>query len=128
MTLLEPAVALRWGTAVLLLLSLVRLRQAGGSLVRGREALVIWTLVALLHAGITPAGGAWAATLSEAEAGLWLALPLAFATALAWAASGAAAARPAPFRASPLRCGPPARYFLRAIYPEILSPRPPPGV
>jgi hypothetical protein len=47
----EPAIALRWAAAVVLLLALVALRRRGVSLLWGRRALVFWMLVLLLHAG-----------------------------------------------------------------------------
>ena len=47
--LFEPAVALRWGIGLLLIGLLVGLRRVGVPLFRGRRALVVWLLVALLH-------------------------------------------------------------------------------
>jgi hypothetical protein len=47
----EPAIALRWAAAVVLLLALAALRRRGVSLLWGRRALVFWMLVLLLHAG-----------------------------------------------------------------------------
>jgi hypothetical protein len=45
----DPGVAFRWVIGGLLAGSLVAFRRMGISLVRGRRALVIWVLVALLH-------------------------------------------------------------------------------
>lgn len=50
----DPAVLARWGAAALLLAGLEALRRTGASLFRGRRAVGIWLLVALLHA---PAAG-----------------------------------------------------------------------
>jgi hypothetical protein len=47
--LLDPAVALRWGGAALLVMGLAVLSRRGTPLFRGRRAVVVWTLVALLH-------------------------------------------------------------------------------
>lgn len=49
-SLLDPAIAGEWVVGLLLLLGLVRLRRAGLSLMRGRAALVLWLLLAVLHA------------------------------------------------------------------------------
>ena len=50
----DPAVLARWGAAALLLAALEALRRTGASLFRGRRAVGIWLLAALLHA---PAAG-----------------------------------------------------------------------
>jgi hypothetical protein len=47
---LDPAVAVEWVTGLALLLGLVRLHRLGLSVVRGRNALILWLLVLLLHA------------------------------------------------------------------------------
>ena len=47
----EPAVALRWLAALVLMVALLALRRRGVSLLWGRRALVFWLLVLLLHAG-----------------------------------------------------------------------------
>ncbi len=47
--LLEPATALRWIAALLILTGFLALRRVGRPLVSGRRALVLWLLVALLH-------------------------------------------------------------------------------
>jgi hypothetical protein len=49
--LLEPAVALRWVFGLMLLGALWALRRGGVPLLWGRRALVVWVLVAVLHAG-----------------------------------------------------------------------------
>jgi hypothetical protein len=54
--LLDPAVALRWGLSAVLLVVLTGLRRAGVPFFRGRRALVVWVLVALLHWSAVPAG------------------------------------------------------------------------
>ncbi len=76
LTLLDPVIALRWGAAAALVLGLVRLQRAGVPLLSGRKALVVWSLVALLHATMVPGIGGLTATLAEADAGLWLVLSL----------------------------------------------------
>ena len=48
--LLDPAVALRWAGAVLIVSALVILRRFGVPLLHGRRAFSVWLLVALLHA------------------------------------------------------------------------------
>jgi hypothetical protein len=53
--LLDPAVATRWGVAVLLVGALAALRRAGVPMLWGRRALVVWVLVALLHWTASPA-------------------------------------------------------------------------
>jgi hypothetical protein len=47
----EPLVALRWIGSALLVAALVVLRRRRGAVYRGRQALVVWTLVALVHVG-----------------------------------------------------------------------------
>ena len=49
--LLDPLTATKWTAAVALLGGLVTLRVSGVSLLRGRQALIVWTLVALVHSG-----------------------------------------------------------------------------
>jgi hypothetical protein len=61
--LFDPEIALRWSGALFLLVALVALHRAGVSLVKGRRALVVWLLVALLHWSAGP-------TRSDAAAGL----------------------------------------------------------
>ncbi len=51
-TLFEPLIAVRWGTAVLLLAGFVRLQRAGVSVIWGHKALILWLLVLLCHAGM----------------------------------------------------------------------------
>lgn len=46
---LEPTIALRWLGALVLLVALLWLRRAPGSLLWGRKAVVFWLLVLLLH-------------------------------------------------------------------------------
>ncbi len=125
LTLLDPAVALRWGVAAALAFGLVRMRRAGVPLLAGRRALIVWTLVALLHASMAPGAGAVAATLAETDAGLWLALSLSTLVALFGTAAGASLSRPP--------CGTPGRLVpatpaFRAACLAPLSPRPPPIV
>ncbi len=124
LTLLDPAVALRWGAAVALGLGLVRLQRAGVPLLSGRKALVVWSLVALLHAGMAPGIGGLAATLAEADSGLWLALSLSGLLLLLGTRTGAS--RALLTRATPGPSTPEALPALRAACLAVLSPRPPP--
>jgi hypothetical protein len=56
LSLLQPGVALRWLVAAALLAAMACLTRTGGSLFRGRRALVLWLLVLLLHGGaVAPA-------------------------------------------------------------------------
>jgi hypothetical protein len=50
----EPGLVLRWTLAAGLLAALFGLRQSGASLVRGRGAVAVWLLAALLHAPALP--------------------------------------------------------------------------
>jgi hypothetical protein len=47
--LLDPSIALRWALAMALCAALAALRSQGVPLARGRRALVVWLLVAVLH-------------------------------------------------------------------------------
>jgi hypothetical protein len=49
-TLGDGSIAARWLTAALLVLGLLWLQRRRGGVFRGREAAVLWILVALLHA------------------------------------------------------------------------------
>lgn len=46
----DPARLLRWAAAIGLTAALVLLHRRGVSILRGRQAAAVWTLVALLHA------------------------------------------------------------------------------
>ena len=59
--LLEPAVAFRWTAGGALVLVIAALRRHRIQLLRGRRALVVWLLVALLH---------WSAAAPASEAGV----------------------------------------------------------
>ncbi len=124
LTLLDPAVALRWGAAAALALGLARLKRAGAPLLSGRGALVVWSLVALLHASMVPGLGGLAATLAEADAGLWLAIGLSGLLILSGARAAVTSAPPrhGANRMSWLLTTP----SLRAARLAPLSPRPPP--
>jgi hypothetical protein len=73
--LLDPAVAGRWLAAAALVAGLAALRRIGVPLARGRNAVVVWALVVLLHAW----GRALPALSSDAppiaDAGLIFVLP-----------------------------------------------------
>jgi hypothetical protein len=58
----DPALLLRWLAAALLTAGLIALRRAGAPLLRGRKAVAIWLLAALLHG---PAIGQRLATLEK---------------------------------------------------------------
>lgn len=79
-TLFQADVLLRWAASALVVAAFVALSRAGGSLLRGRRAVALWLLVALLHAGVaapvTPVGEA----LSDLPLGALgvVALPAAF--------------------------------------------------
>jgi hypothetical protein len=47
----DPEIAARWAGSVLLIIALAALKGRRISLVRGRQALVVWTLVAFVHLG-----------------------------------------------------------------------------
>ncbi|MCP3961078.1 MAG: hypothetical protein GY719_24800 [bacterium] len=121
--LLDPQVAVRWGLAGLLLLAMAHLRRAGVPLLRGRKALAVWALVALLHAGMVPGAGGLSAMLADAE--VWLALSLASLAAFLGTLAGAVRIRP--LRAAPGRPAPPGPVPSHAAFLDILSPRPPPA-
>ena len=62
----EPGLALRWVVAAGLVAALVALRRSGASLIRGRQAVCIWLLAALLHGpAIADPGGQTAPALPE---------------------------------------------------------------
>lgn len=124
LTLLDPAVALRWGAAAMLVLGLVRLQRAGVPLLSGQGALIVWLLVALLHASMAPGVGGLTATLAEADAGLWLALSLSGLLLLFGARVDASSALPK--QGCPGSSTPEAVPALRAACLALLSPRPPP--
>jgi len=50
LSLFKPGPAIRWLATAALLVGLYRLHRQGASLIRGRNAAVIWLLVLLLHA------------------------------------------------------------------------------
>jgi hypothetical protein len=73
--LLDPAVAGRWLAAAALVAVIVVLRRIGVPLTRGRSAVVVWSLVVLLHAwgrGVPPVSGE---STSPVDAGLIFVLP-----------------------------------------------------
>jgi len=75
LTLFEPLVAVRWGTAVLTITALVRLRHIGVPLFRGRAAMILWLVILLLHAGSAAAVGSQLEIVADAgllvAASLW---------------------------------------------------------
>jgi len=127
----EPAVALRWLGAVLVLGVMLHHRRAGASLLRSRKGLVLCVVVALLHgnAAAPPegdAGAAWGVT----EALLALpasTVPLVLSLGLVFAALAVGRGLvPAPARAvAPVPRASVAR--LTAAPLLCLSPRPPPA-
>ncbi len=123
LTLLDPVIALRWAAAAALAFGLVRMQLAGVPLLAGRRALIVWTLVALLHAGMAPGAGALAATLAESDAGALLTLGLSALVALLGTVAGEAIRPPH----TPGRLEPVAAPAFRAACLAPLSPRPPPA-
>lgn len=125
----DPLVALRWAAGGVLLFAFLWLRRRGVSLVCGRRAIVLWLLVAVLHAHAawTPADAASAAPAREAAV---LALQAVSAAAvLAGLALLGALARPRTFAPHVTRLGafvPPATPLAGVLALCILGPRPPP--
>ena len=123
LTLLDPAVALRWAGTLLLLLGLARMWRTGVPLFSGRQARVVWTLVALLHASMVPGAGGGAATLAEADPGLWLTLALVSLAVVLGAVAGT-------FRSQQPGGRPPrprnTTRAVRAACLTLVAPRPPP--
>lgn len=127
--LVEPAHALRWSAAGLLLLALLVLRRLRVPLLWGRKAAVFWLLVALAHSNVIQP-----TTPREADGGSldWvLALPAVAAPLLLVLVLGAGggrfrrrspAARPSFASFAADRLGPGAAVFLLQH-----SPRPPPA-
>jgi hypothetical protein len=73
--LLDPAVAGRWVAAAALVAALVALRRIGVPLARGRNAVVVWSLVVLLHAWGRAVPPVPSDDASPADAGLIFVLP-----------------------------------------------------
>jgi len=128
-TLLKPAVALRWASAIALLATLWALRRRRIPLFRGRRALVLWCLVALLHATAAPGAlaepGHGAGPAPDAPSLVPVGLTLA-AALLAAALPGAA---PSPASANPARSPGWGRPSERPHTTALLGcsyPRPPP--
>jgi hypothetical protein len=111
---LDPAALFRWSGAFLLLGAALWLRRHRVPLLWGRQALVFWLLVLLLHAGAPP----------SAPAPAWMVVPV-FAL---WAAVAARPTqrlpRPTPSRTVAMNTTAPRRREIRLI--ALLSPRPPP--
>jgi len=95
--LLEPAVVLRWGGALALLVGLGLLRRTGVSLAGDRRSLAIWLLVALLHWNAGPLAADNSTTSVDTSA-ILLVLP---STAAALIGIGVALASLATPRATP---------------------------
>ncbi len=90
--LLEPATAIRWAIAALLLVALILLRRVGVPLIWSRQASVFWLLVALLHCG-TALPGADGASAPWADPALLVIVPSATVVALSSAATSRLAGR-----------------------------------
>lgn len=125
----EPAVALRWLAAALVLGVIFHHRRAGATLLRSHKGLVLCVVVALLHGNAAPpaeAGAAWGVT----EALLALpatTVPLVLSLSLVFAARAVGRGLvPAPARAMALV--PQASVARLTAAPLLcLSPRPPPA-
>jgi hypothetical protein len=128
--LLEWGVALRWGMAALLLVTLLALRRRGVPLFWGRKALALWTLVLLIHVTAPASSGARAEgpvpppILFVLPASAW---PLALAAGLLWARVAEGRARRLAAPGAPLRLLEAAGGSLAAGFPVPLFARPPPA-
>ncbi len=89
----QAGVAARWLASVALIGGLVVVYRRHGRLFRGRQAAVLWILVALLHALSGVPG-----TAMVAEPAPWLLVPLAVFAARALAVALRASAPPKPWR------------------------------
>lgn len=110
---MDSAALLRWSGAFLLVVAALWLRRRGVSLFWGRQALVFWLLVLLLHAG-APA---------STPAAAWLVVPV-FALGIAPAARPRLS-RPSSSPAVDALRTPVRRREIRLL--ALLSPRPPPA-
>ncbi len=126
LTLLDPVIAVRWGVTATLLVGLVRLWRSGESLLSGRKALAIWSLVILLHASMAPGVGGLTATLAEADSGLWLTLSLSGLLILLGARANTSQVKPG--HGQPGSMGPEQTPAFRIACLALLSPRPPPAI
>ena len=80
--LLDPVVAFRWTAAALLISALVALRRLGVPLVRGRQSLIVWLLVALLHWNVGGPPATQSGADRSAQSSVIFVLPSTAATAL----------------------------------------------
>ena len=82
----DPALILRWAAAALIFAALIALRRAGASMFRGRKAVAIWLLAALLHgpAAARHLDGIGEPALPEFVATLTLAVASGAALGLGW--------------------------------------------
>lgn len=128
LTILDPFVALRWAGAVLLTLTMLRFRGAGVSLLRGRRAAVLWTLVLFLHAVVPGPAAAHTPAIAEAAQELLFATQVAVVLLVAIALlTGVRRARKAKprLRVRGLALADPAGLLGSALVPQLAS-RPPP--
>lgn len=125
----SPEALLKWAGAALLIAALFALSRQGASLVRGRKAVAIWLLAALLHAPAIgqrlesldlPAIPEAIVTLSQALA----AAAIGGVLLLLWIAR--TTARPAPAARRPAAVFFPAA-SVAALALQPFSPRPPPS-
>jgi hypothetical protein len=128
----DPVVLLRWLAAGALVAALVGLHRRGASILRGRKAVAIWLVAALLHGPAVarsieglgePALPGFVATLTQIAAVSGAALGLAWALGRAWRRRRAAIA--APDIRIP-QTSPPAGLSIAHAFVRF-SPRPPPG-
>jgi hypothetical protein len=82
----DPALILRWTAAGAIVAALIALRRAGASIFRGRKAVAIWLLAALLHgpAAARRLEGVGEPALPEFVATLTLAVASGAALGLGW--------------------------------------------
>ena len=127
----SPEILLKWFAAAALVAALVALRRKGVPLARGRKAVALWTLVALLHAPAvgerlstldTPAIPETAIALTQITVSL---APIAGALLLLWLALRSVA-RPEFLRRLAIAAAFPPQPAAIAAF--AFAPRPPPSV
>ena len=127
----SPETIAKWLAAAVLAVAIAALRRKGVSLVRGRKAVAVWTLAALLHAPAagerlatfdTPVIPEAVATLAQVAAAI---APLAGALLLLWLASARTTHTSRRGLAALPSLARPRQHLLFAL---DFAPRPPPSV
>jgi len=125
----EPATAVRWGLAVLVLAAFRALRRRGSPLFFGRRAVGLWLLVVIIHCSAAWEGGA-AAALDAAIPESITALAQLSVTVLVLGAAIAVASATARRHARRDRAGFPGPALIAGLpaagFDFRFSPRPPP--